>query len=308
VRRGTDDSKPARLAFTVIPDDQARLDSFQRGGTDVLRLCGPMIGEATLTEGGKLAPKPHMQRGAVSVFQANELSYNVVNWQSPKLAGIDPAQRPHVLRAFSAALDRAKLVAELLPSGCAEATASVAPPMTGAKATAAMSPPPSGTPSVPQGLTLLAANDSASRQIAVAMQKQLAANGIKVETEFTDLGALIGRLVKKEFDVVAGFWIELQIVSSGPFAWCSFFDKNAPLSAFGEPRDDVGVPLAEGRGILDPAARAAAYRRVVSLIDERQESWVPLMSRKAVFLHDKAVRPWLDINGTPAHGLIRQQP
>jgi hypothetical protein len=306
VRRGSQVEGPAELVFEVIQDDQARLNSFRRGETKILRLRGPMISEATVIEGGQLRARPSVMRGNVGVFPANELTYAIVNWSSPKLSSISSEHRPGMVRALSSLLPRAQLAADILPMNCAEPTASIAPPITGAIATTAMSMPPPRTPPIPQSLTLLAANDSASRQLAMAMQRQLAIGGIRIEIEFVDLGKLIERLIEKQFDLMA-FWIELQVASSGPYAWCSFFDKAAPLSAFGEARDDTGDLLTEARGIGEPSARAAAFRKVVSLIDERQHSWVPMMSRKAVVLHTASLHPWFDINGTPINGLIQQE-
>ena len=295
--------KPAELVFRVIPDDAARIAAVRNGEANLVRLRGPMIAEVTNSGVGSLQPKANMPGTQVGVFKANELCYSIFNWASPKLASVPEADRRNLVLALSQAVDRARLVSELFPAGCAEATASIAPPSAGAAALPSLSPAPAGV-TFPTGLVLVSANDSASRQLAIAVQKQLQAKGIIIQTEFVDLGALIGKLIKKEFDLM-GFWIELQIASSGPTAWCSFFHKGAPLSVFGEARSDVGALLAEARGTLDPAQRAQAYRNVVSTIDERQSSWLPLLSRKAITIQRNGTVPWFDVNGTPVNGLIQ---
>ncbi|MBL9144120.1 MAG: ABC transporter substrate-binding protein [Verrucomicrobiaceae bacterium] len=303
--KSKDDSKPAQLTFRVVSDDQARIQGYRSGSIDILRLRGPMISEVTTSVGGKLRARKDVP-GKVSVYPANELNYLICNWSSQKLVGIAAQDRRNVLAQLSAKLDRAKLVTELYPAGSAEATASIAPPITGAKPLAALAPPSAIEPSPPRKLTLVAANDSASRQLAVAVQKQLNASGLEIDAEFVDLGKLIEKLIKKDFDLML-FWIELQVPSSGPYAWCSFFDKAAPLSAFGEARDDISAALGQARGVPDDSLRAEAFSKVVSLIDEHQQSWVPLMSRKAVVIHSESTLPAFDANGTPINGIIRKQ-
>lgn len=303
--RTTSANSPRTILFRTITDDAARLSAFGSKQAGIVRLRGPMIREVCQVSGSTLVPDERFAASKVSVFDTEELSYVIVNWQSPKLKGIsENAQRNGTL-ALSAAIDRSKLVDSLFPQVCAEPTASVAPPSTVVSSKASMdSPQPES--SFPQGLTLVSFNDSSSRQLATTIQAQLRAKGITIETEFVDLGKLIERLVKKEFDLL-NCWIELQVPSSGPLTWCSFFDKAASLSAFGEPREDVSDILKNARSIVDPAARAKAYAQVVNLIDGRQKSWVPLMSHKAVVLHRDNISPAFDQNGTPVNGLIMRQ-
>ena len=299
--------RPTQIVFRAVTDDQARLEGFRKEDFDVVRLRGPMVAEATEPGSKGLSPRASIGRGTVSTFAANELNYVIYNWESPKLAPIPKDLRRSVLLQMSASLDRAALAGRFLPGNLAEATASIAPPSAGVPALPALEPPPPGSPPHPTGLTLIAANDSGSRQLAVALQKQLADKGLAIETEFVDLGNLVQRLVKKDYDLML-FYIELQIPSRGPYAWCSFFDKNAPLSAFGEAREDTGTMLAEARGAGDVLERERRFRQAVAFIDGHQSTWVPLMSRMAVVLHDPTVTPWFDRNGTPINGLIRRQP
>ncbi len=298
--------KADELMFRPISDDAARLSALRSKDVSMVRLRGPMIAEVCDSSDAGLKPKAAFPNTVISTFKVEELSYIVLNWQSPKLASVPELRRRDSLLTLSQAIDRAKLESGIFPSGCAEATASIAPPSAVVVATAAMPDAPTGM-AFPNGLTLVSANDSASRQIAVAIQNQLLENGIKIETEFVDIGKLIEKLVKKDFDLL-NCWIELQVPSSGPYAWCSFFDRSSSLSAFGEGRDDIGDLLAQARGVLDPKQRAAAFAQVVSTIDSRQSTWLPLLSRKAVTAQQVGVLPFFDANGTPVNGLIRTQP
>lgn len=298
--------QPAELLFRTIPDDQARLEGFKQGELAWLRLRGPMISEATESTAKGITVQKWVGRGKASIYPANELNYLIYNWESPALKGIPAPSRRSTLLKSSAAVDREKLADKLAPGGLAEATASIAPPSSGVPALAQLTPPAAGTPGQPANLTLLAANDSASRQFAIAVQTAWRERGVEIKTEFVDLGKLVERLVKKDFEIML-FWIELQVPSSGPYAWCCFFDKNAPLSAFGEAREDTGALLAQARGAVEAGERAKRFAQVVELIDARQSSWLPLLSRKAVVLHDLSIVPWFDRNGTPVNGLIRRK-
>lgn len=297
--------RPSEIVFRVISDDTARLNALATGQTGLVRLRGPMIREACDIGNNELTPKTRFAQTKVSTFRVEDLSYLIINWQCPTLAAISEVnRRPHVL-ALSGSIDRQSLVSELFPAGSAMPTSSIATPSDVVSPVSSMPTAPTGT-IFPAKLTLVSANDAASRQLAIATQLQLRSRGIEIGTEFVDLGRLIEKLVKKDFDLL-NCWMELQVPSSGPYAWCSFFDNSAAISAFGEAREDVGPLLSQARSNTDSTARAKTYANIVKMIDEKQVSWVPLMARKAVVIHSSLIVPAFDINGTPINGLIRCQ-
>lgn len=303
--RQPDLSRAAELVFRVIPDDAARLSALSSGDVSLVRLRGPMIAEVCESSGGTLKPKAEFAEFDTKVSRVEDLAYVVINWQSPPLAPVKDNDKRSSFLKLSNAMDRTRLAESMLPAGCGIPTASIAPPSKTVAAVPSLPAAPAGA-ALPAALTLVSANDSASRQLAVAFQKQLQAQGVAINIEFVDLGKLIEKLIKKDFELL-NCWLELQVPSSGPYAWCSFFDKSSSLSGFGEPLEDIEAPLAAARGTLDDSARATAFAQVVELINTKQTAWLPLLSRYAVTVQSRGIEPFFDINGTPVNGLIRRQ-
>jgi ABC-type transport system substrate-binding protein len=294
-----------QIRFVVTQDTQARLQMARENKADLVRLRGPMLAEVSeRVEGNQLQLKSEYSHHVIVTSEANELTFLLLNWKAPVLDGLSGNQRRQWHQALSDAMNRAEMVKNLYQGeGGAEPTHHIAPPSSFtiapavAKGTTAVKIP------VPSKLTLVSPNDATSRQLATYVQIRSREAGLELEVQLVELPNLIQRVIDRNFEI-ALLWIEQQIVSTGPFAWISFYNPKSPLSAFGEPLSEIGQQAEEVRGIINSQTRATRYSQLVEGIDIAQTSWVPLASRKAVFLTSKGISIFLDRNGTPVTGFI----
>ena len=298
-------NKVTSLRFDVVVDAQERLRLARNAKPVVVRLRGPMLKEACeRTQDGRLRPKQEFTGKKVEAARANELTFLILNYGSGALSGLADSERASWHKALSEAMAR-ELMADTLYFGRAgaEPTAVIAPPST---FDTELPNPTSvkGDQTVgPKNITLLNANDAASRQLSAFVQSQCREVGLQLDLETVELPNLIQRIIEKKFEM-AGLWVEQQIPASGPIPWISFFDPVAPLSVLGQPINEVTSKLQAARGQLDANARKAGYTEIVRLIDSKQTVWIPLVSRKATFLMSENISVFLDRNGTPVTGLI----
>ena len=69
---------------------------------------------------------------------------------------------------------------------------------------------------------------------------------------------------------------------------------------FGQGLPGVREKVEAARGILDEAARNRAFAEAVADINNRQQAWLPIISRRTVLLVNKKVSGvFLDVCGTP---------
>jgi ABC-type transport system substrate-binding protein len=294
-----------RLTFAVESNPQNQLEGVRKGKFDVIRLRGPMLGEACEPmEGGGLQPKPAFKNTRLLQTHANELTFLKWNWSNSQLANIPEVQRKTLLAAVSSQVHHAAL-AKTLYLGAGEMAYGIAPPSTLPSA-----PEPSMSAADLKGigartLTLLAANDPSSRQLAGSLQTQLSELGLKVDLTFVDLGGLVQRLIKGDYCVCL-LWYEQLIPSTGCFAWSLFWTPNAPLTFLGETIQGLGDPANTARGILNLDLRRAAYEKMAEEIAQTQTAWTPLLSRNAVMMvNPRCEGLFLDVNGFPYFLFLR---
>jgi ABC-type transport system substrate-binding protein len=294
-----------RLILRVESNAENQMEGVRKGSFDVVRLRGPMIGEACETNGsGGLQAKGAFKNARVVAARANEMTFLKWNWSNPQLAGIPEAQRGALLEVVSARIPR-DVLAQTLYLGAAEAAYSVVPPFTipGAAEPRTLAPGTGGFGE--KTVTLLAANDPSSRQLAGLLQNELRGVGLKVELSFVDLGGLVQRLIKGDYCVCL-LWYEQLIPSTGCFAWSLFWMPGAPLTFLGEAIPGLDGPANAARGILGLEERRAAYARLATEIAGKQTAWTPLLSRSAVMMvGPRCEGLFLDANGFPYFTFLR---
>lgn len=290
-------SNVATLTFSVIPDPQNQLQAFRAGKVDVVRLRGPSIAEACVTAAdGSVQPKPELGKAKLIHGPASELLFLVFNWSSTQLADIAPADRSAFIATISAKLQR-KPLAEKLYFGMADPAVGVVPPRMLPVLQRAPEPRADFKLRSSKTLTLLSANDPASRQIATFLQTQFDDIGVHFEVQFVELSKLAQSLVERKFDVAVP-WFEMPVEGVGP--WAMFFEERNPFSAFGEGLPGVRERIQAARGILSESERASAYADVVDYINTHQTAWVPIVSRHTVLLvKERLTGVFVDACGTP---------
>ena len=294
-----------QLVFVVEVNGENQLEGLTKGRFDVVRLRGPMIGEACeFREGLGLQPKGSFGKDRIVEARANELTFLKWNWASPQLADIPEGQRKGMLAAVSARIPRVAL-AKALYLGAGEPAYGVAPPST---LPGAVTPGDSASgwrAAAKRTLTMVLANDPSSRQLGGYVQTQLRELGVELELSFVDLPNLVQRIIKGDY-AVSLLWVEQQIPSTGCFAWTMFFTPGAPFTLFGQSIDGLGEEASAARGVLDLEARRAAYAKVAEEIGQKQTAWTPLLSRSAVMMvGPRCEGLFLDANGFPYFTFLR---
>ena len=294
-----------RLRFVVEANGQNQLEGAAKGKYDFIRLRGPMLAESCeRVEGTGLQPKPEFKSQRIVQARANELVFLKWNWSNAQLRDIPESHRRSFLAAVSSRIPRAAMARRLyLDAG--EPAYGIAPPSTLPSSTQ-QSLPNSDTNGIGERkLTLLAANDPSSRQLAGYLQTELREVGLNIELSFVDLGGLVQRLLNGEF-AVAVLWVEQQIPSTGCFAYTMFFTPGAPFTLFGQPIDGLGESALAARGVLDMQARRMAYASVAGEIGRTQTAWTPLLSRSTVMMvNSRCDGLFLDSNGFPYYLFLR---
>jgi len=297
-------SNAARLTFIVESNPQNQLEGMAKGRFDVIRLRGPMISESCqIDAGGVLQTKQSFKDTKLLQARANELTFLKWNWKSPQLADVPETQRQTFLAAVSGQIARSDL-ARTVYLGAAEPAYAAAPPSTLPASTEPM-------PSAPEfsfgsrAVSLLAANDPSSRQLAGYLQTQLRGLGFNVELTFVDLGNLVQRVLKDDYTICL-LWVEQQIPSTGCFAWSLFWSPGSPMTVFGETLSTLGAVPESARGILNADQRRATYAKMIGDITQRQTAWTPLLSRSAVMMvNPRCEGLFLDVNGFPYFLFVR---
>jgi ABC-type transport system substrate-binding protein len=285
------------LTFVVKSETQARLTSFQSKEAHLLRLRGPELREALEFDPAKgLITRPPFQTAVLTSARASDGSALMINWSHKRLQSIPSSERLLLVKALSSNLPRASIARTLV---AAEPLLSIVPP----SAQVWESPSHSASsnaafrlPSTPE-LELMAANDSASRELAMVVSTELVRLGLNLKLRFTDIGTLVKAIVKKEHQLALTYF-EMPI--PGPEPWLMFFDDSNPFSTFGQPLPGVRNEIEKARSILDRQNRRTAWQGLVKDVDDSQYGWIPLFSRRTVILsHPEVSGIFLDACGTP---------
>lgn len=284
------------LTFRVISSSPQQLQAFAAGDLDVLRLRGSMIGEAAeLDDTGALTPKPRFAETSVFSAQANELTFLIFEWEAEALSSIPAEGRKAFLAGLSAAYPRAA-IAQRLYLGQAQPAFGVVPPSAADQAYAW--PTPTDWPR-PGQVPLLGSNDTDSRRIANSIQAEFAKSGVELNLEFVELSQLVDRILSGT-SPSSLFWIEQLIPAKGPMAWALFWRTDSFFSTIGQPLEGVAEQIETARGTLDPERRQALYAEVLADINQRQHTFLPLLSRNTVLMYrDHVDGLFVDVNGVP---------
>lgn len=285
------------LTFAIIPDPQNQFEAFRSGKVNILRLRGPALGETcVLGADGRLQPRPEFSAGKVIQSPASELVFMVLNYSNPKLADISTNERSALIAALSAKVQREPLIKSLY-LGMADPAVGVVPPSMLSEAQTAPAPPTDFKLQPSRKLVLLAANDPSSRELATFLQPQFRDLGLDFDVHFVELPKLAEDIIKHDYEA-AGLWFEMPVAGIGP--WAMFFEESNPFSVFGQGLPAIKEKVEAARGILDAEARNRAYADAVADINNRQQAWLPIISRHTVLLVNKKVSGvLLDVCGTP---------
>lgn len=281
------------LEMRFVESPQAQLSAIQSGEAHLVRLRGPMLGEALRKDpAGRLQPAERFTNARLVSSPANELTFMALNFKKDPMSAIPEDDRRAWQRKLSAALDPAHQLVDSTYIGAAAAATSSVPPTVLSVAGAAREP---GRVD-PVTVELLCANDPDSRRLGQYAQSRARTIGITFEIVYLDLAQLASRLIGGEHQA-ALLWIEQQ-VPAAVAPWVNFFDQSNPMVALAQPVEGVGEMQRAARSVLDPAERADAYRKLVQHIDAQQTVWVPIVSRDTVYLADERLDGvFLDANG-----------
>lgn len=287
-----------KLTFKVIDNPQNQLLAYRNGTVDLIRLRGPMIGEALeLDSNGGLKPREKYRPSSLKSYHANELAFVLFNWDDPSLASVAAGDRRAFLAQTWNQWAQKGIVAEKLYLNQAQIASGVVPAAATAEAYKWQDAATS-VKALPPGVTLIAPNDPDSRRIANALESTLKAKGSNVQAEFLDLNQVLQRLLGKKY-AIGGLWVEQQI-PAGPIPWMMFFDPSSPFVVLGQPIKGLGDAIDEARGTLDDALRISRYNQIVSRVNQEQSVMLPMLSRDAVVLHKPGFSGvFVDANGVP---------
>lgn len=287
-------SKLETLEIRFVESPQAQLSGREMGEIHVVRLRGPILGEALSSDAnGKLRPAERFSNSRVENSRASELTFLALNFSKGPLAAVPPAERKSWQAALSFGLDRERLVQGSYMKVAAQPAWSIVPPTV-------LSAQPPGDESrrqvEPITLELLCPNDPDSRRLGQYIQSQAKTIGIEFRLVHVELAELAGRLIGGGHEA-ALLYIENQI-PAGVVPWTNFFREDHPMVALAQAIPDVKEEQSQARSTLDSIERADAYRKLARRIDEQQTVWIPIMSRNTVFLvDDRLDGVLLDANG-----------
>lgn len=286
------------ITVRVLPYEQAQLSGVADGTLDLVQVRGPFLGEvAERRADGSIGLRPRFSHLRLVASEANELVIAFLNFQrgARLKAAADAVPRGDFFKRLYTSIDRTE-IAESLYLGTAVSAYGVVPPGYGGPTEPLFS---SATTLASAELELLAANDADSRRIAQLLQTSLLPTGFALEPNFVDLATLAERLLAGEAPDVGVLWLEMNVASSGgALPWSVFFLPDNPFSVLGEPIDGFAERISTARGTLDETKRIERYRSAMNYVDERQTTWIPIVSRKSVWLASDSVRShFLDVNG-----------
>lgn len=278
----------------IVENSQRQLELAARGEVDLVRLVGPMILEATdfSADGGVTVPKKPFADKMLKSSPVNEITFLLLNTRKGAFAAMTVEQR----RAFSSELHRRAGGVEpirRLYGPFATPTAGVAPRIQWE------GPPGSQTrwePTVaPIKARLMASNEPDARRLTALIQSHASEMGVEFAASYLDPAELVGKAIGGEADAFV-FWIQVQPAHEA-VPWFSFFDE-AAFAVLGEAIPGTAEESGRIRGIEDELARQEAYRELIRRISSEQTSWVPLVSREAVYLVPRRLKgELLDWNG-----------
>lgn len=256
--------KCSTIAFKVIPDPVVRALELKRGSVDMVVNDLPPDSVAAFAKKG------------YTVARSNGTNYAYLGFNCAKA----PLDRAGVRRALAMAIDRDSILKWLYhdlgrpasgllsPENWAFNPAAASIPFDPARAEALLDA--SGLKKGPDGarlrLTYKTSQNKVSRQLAVAIQGQLARVGVKIEIQSLEWGTFYGDVLEGRFDIYGLTWVGI----TDPDAFRLRFASNA-FPPYGLNRGhysnrSVDRLVETGATEPDPAKRKAIYAEVQSII------------------------------------------
>ena len=243
------------IQFDYIADEAVAASAFTAGKLHVLDLTSPKLVEMLVdSSSGKLKID-----GTLVQREWDRVRIAIINEKSLVAKGFDAAQARRFIQAYSAAVDRSKIVQNSRGLGTALETGF--PPVQ--RAVASVSVSTEGLPKA--SLTVITEPDAYSDLIAASLPKTV--GSVTIDYRGVDKGVLIQSLIKGDFDIAS---ILIEATTHSPEFWKSFFTPGNPFTAFGKP-----IPGLENVKVND----AAGVQQTAELI-AREGNWVGILHEK----------------------------
>jgi ABC-type transport system substrate-binding protein len=286
-------SNVEKFEIRIVESPQRQLELADRGEIDIVRLTGPMIGEATTSSSGPGEMVPHARFSGMKLMSApaNEELFVLFNVRSGPLGSMPEGARLALKEALGARLAK-KEVIEKLYGPFAHATRSISPKIP----LEAREGAETGPGNVPEKVRLLVPNSTDSRRLASLVAAQGRDLGIGFEVSHAALPDAVSKAISGDFDAMV-FWIASQPAHQA-VPWSMFFDEGTGFTALGQAIPNMRGDVERARGIQDPLQREEVYAGLIRTASARQSAWVPIASRDTVVMVPESLQgELLDWNG-----------
>ena len=292
-----------RIEVRIVENAQRQLELVQRGEVDIVRLSGPMIGEATTgsQKAGQVNLRDSFPRMKLVSAPANEEMFILLNLRSGPFSIVSEKTRSEFKRTMGSRLATPEVMRKLY-GPFARPVHSISPRVQFDPAVQ----PETELVGIPKKARLLVPNVPDSRRFASLIAAQAKELGLEFEVSYADLPDAVGKAIGGDFDAMV-FWIASQPAHQA-VPWTNFFDERTGFTALGQAVPKLGDDVERIRGIADESQRNDAYDDLIRSVSASQSAWIPIASRDTILVVPENLSgEILDWNGVPVfYGLDLQ--